>query len=145
MVQHSLRHDNWHMWQGATFAGSPQATIWYTVTACILASRIARNMHRGAIWGDAPRGHVFLAQVWGARVRISRGPRVQSLAWDLRGCTPSCFGPGQWTTGPWGARITHGALELISWFRHECQEYQVSPELATLYFPISGTFPACPK
>ena len=28
--------------------------------------------------------------------------------------------------GPWGARITHGALELASYFRHECPEYPVN-------------------
>ena len=33
-----------------------------------------------------------------------------------------------------GARITRGAFELVSYFRHECQEYPASPELATLYF-----------
>ena len=56
------------------------------------------------------------------------------------------LGPG-WALGygPRGAGDTRGVLELMSYVGHACQEYPVSPELATLYFPIPGTFPACPK
>ena len=124
----------------ATFVRSPQATIWYTVTACS-----SGFMHRAEYAPCCEMGRCAsgprlpCASLGGARAHLTRPA-----------CTIIGVGPSRLYTlwlwawalgyGPWGARITRGVLELISYFRHSVKNIRFWPELAALYFPIPVYF-----